>query len=306
VKRFVVGVDGGGTSTRAVVLDESGAEIARCRGVGAVVTGDAPREAASAVAAVVRAAAEQGGVALPAAALWAGLAGAGERSARRAVTEALSGLGLAEAITVGTDVEAAFEDAFGDGPGGMLIAGTGSIALARDLDGATHRVGGWGQHLGDEGSGHWVAMEALRGVVRAHDGRGPSTALREAVMEQLGLEGPTGLIRWAASASKGEVAALVPLVAGASSAGDAVARNILGRAADLLAGQLAAVLERSGPWAQKPRIALWGGLIWEGGPLRDLLLRAIHTQELTLVERELDPPMGAARRARALTLPDRQ
>jgi N-acetylglucosamine kinase-like BadF-type ATPase len=149
-------------------------------------------------------------------------------------------------------------------------------------------------------------MEALRGVVRAHDGRGPSTALREAVMEQLGLEGPTGLIRWAASASKGEVAALVPLVAGASSAGDAVARSILGRAADLLAGQLAAVLERSGPWAQKPRIALWGGLIWEGGPLRDLLLRAIHTQELTLVERELDPPMGAARRARALTLPDRQ
>ncbi|MCH7530561.1 MAG: hypothetical protein IIB36_02225 [Gemmatimonadetes bacterium] len=306
MSRFVVGVDGGGTSMRAVVLDDTGAEIARAEREGAVVTAEAPDEAASAVAAAVRAAAEQGGVTLPVRALWAGLAGAGGEEARDAVTVALSRVGLAESVEVGTDVEAAFHDAFGDGPGVMLIAGTGSIAWARDEGGVMHRVGGWGQHVGDEGSGYWMVMEALRCVARAEDGRGAATLLRESVLESLGLLDPTELVAWVASASKGEIAALVPDVAHAASAGDAGAVEILERAVEMLARHLTTVVERSGPWSEKPRLALWGGLIWEGGPLRDPLLTAIAGHDLPLVDVALDPPMGAARRALELALPDRQ
>ncbi len=306
MSRFVVGVDGGGTSTRAVVLDDTGAEIARVEREGAVVSVEAPDEAASAVAAAVRAAAEQGGVKLPLKALWAGLAGAGREAARDAVTAALSGVGLAQSIEVGTDVEGAFHDAFGDGPGVMLIAGTGSIAWARDEGGVMHRVGGWGQHVGDEGSGYWMVMEALRRVARAEDGRSTATTLRESVLERLGLLDPTELVAWVASAGKREIAALVPDVAHAASAGDAGAVDILERAVDMLARHLTAVVERSGPWSQKPRLALWGGLIWQGGPLRDFLVMAITGHDLPLVDVELDPPMGAARMALGLTLPDRQ
>ena len=104
------------------------------------------------------------------------------------MTAALFGVGLAESIEVGTDVEAAFHDAFGDGPGVMLIAGTGSIAWARDESGVMHRVGGWGQHVGDEGSGYWIGHGARSGAwTGAEDGRSAATALRESVLESLGL-----------------------------------------------------------------------------------------------------------------------
>ena len=306
MSRFVVGVDGGGTSTRAVILDDGGAEIARAERDGAVATADAPGEAAAAVAAAVRIAAVQGGVTLPAQALWAGLAGAGRESTRDAVTAALSRLGLAESVEVGTDVEAALHDAFGDGPGVMLIAGTGSIAWARDASGVMHRVGGWGQHMGDEGSGYWIGMGALRCVARAEDSRGAATMLREAILESLGLLDPTELVTWVASASKAEIAALVPDVARAASAGDFGAIEILELAVDILTGHVTTVVEHSGPWSGKPYLAFGGGLIRQGGPLRDALSSAIAGHELSLVDRELDPPMGAARRALALALPGRQ
>jgi glucosamine kinase len=306
VSRFVVGVDGGGTSTRAVILDDTGKEIARAESEGAVVTADAPGEAASAVAAAVRIAAVRGGVTLPVRALWAGLAGAGREAAREAVTSALSRVGLAESIEVSTDVEATLHDAFDDGAGVMLIAGTGSIAWARDERGVTHRVGGWGQHLGDEGSGYWIGTEALRHVARAEDGRGAATILRAFVLESLGLRDPTELVAWVASASKAEIAALVPDVVGAASAGDDDAAEILELAVAALTGHLTAVVEQSGPWAEKPRLALGGGLLRAGGPLREGLMAAIARQSVSVIERELDPPMGAARRALELTLPGRQ
>jgi N-acetylglucosamine kinase-like BadF-type ATPase len=248
----------------------------------------------------------EGGVKLPVRALWAGLAGAGREAARDAVTDALSRVGLAEAIEVGTDVEAAFHDAFGKGTGVMLIAGTGSIAWARDERGVMHRVGGWGQDVGDEGSGYWLVMEALRCVARAEDGRGAATLLRASLLESLGLLDPTELVTWVASASKREIAALVPDVVGAASTGDEAAVQVLRRAVEVLAGHLATVVERSGPWSQKPRLALSGGLILDAGPLRGPLLKEIAGHELSLVEGKLDPPLGAAHRALALTLPNRQ
>ena len=306
MNRFVVGVDGGGTSTRAVILDETGKEIARAEREGAVVTADTPGEAASAVAAVVRMAAVRGGVTLPVQALWAGLAGAGREAARDAVTAALSRVGLAESIEVSTDVEAALHDAFNDGPGVMLIAGTGSIAWARDERGVTHRVGGWGQHMGDEGSGYWIGTEALRRVARAEDGRGAATMLRASILERLGLRDPTELVAWVGSAGKAEIAALVPDIVGAASAGDDGAAEILELAVAALTSHLTAVVDRSGPWAEGPHLALGGGLLREGGPLRGALMTAISSHPVSVIERELDPPMGAARRALALTLPGRQ
>jgi N-acetylglucosamine kinase-like BadF-type ATPase len=97
---YVIGVDGGGTRTRAVLVDLEGQEIGRGEAPGAVATAHEPEAASAAVLAAIDSAVETSEVSLPAAVLWAGLAGAGSDTARRAVTDALTLAGPAREIAV--------------------------------------------------------------------------------------------------------------------------------------------------------------------------------------------------------------
>jgi glucosamine kinase len=229
--------------------------------------------------------------------LWAGLAGAGRDRARTLVSEALSAKGLARRVHVATDAEAAFYDAFQDGPGILLIGGTGSIAWGRGESGALVRVGGWGQRIGDEGSGYAVGLSALRQVLHAHDGREPATAMSDAVVERCGASGAADLVEWVETAAKREVGALAPLVVAAAEAGDAAAIAILEGAVTALVGHVVAAVERTGPWQGPAPVVVWGGLLAEGGPLRSRVLRALERPGIHLREGRLDPPAGAARLA---------
>src|SRR5690606_41790853 len=128
----------------------------------------------------------------------AGLAGAGREPSRARAEEALRAMDLADRVRVGTDVEAAFADAFGAAageevaappevggvgrpaggsgaslPGLLLEAGTGSIALGRGPAGTLRRVGGGGPEVADEGGGHWLVRPALRRLAPA--AAGPET-----------------------------------------------------------------------------------------------------------------------------------
>ena len=295
--RFVIGVEGGGTRSRAVVLDERGVELGRAEGPGNVVTQEAPEDAVRAVSEAVRSAVDRTGLALPGAALWAGLAGAGREEARMSVSDALASAGLADRVHVGTDAEAAFQDAFGDGPGILLIAGTGSIVWARGDDGVWVRVGGWGQHIGDEGSGYAIGVAALQHVLRAHDGRDPPTGMTERVLAQSGVGDAAGLVEWIGSASKGEVAALAPMVAEAAASLDPAGTSILERAVTELEAHVGSVLERTGPWDEPAPLVMWGGLLGEGGALRSATLQALERYPVSVSHVELDPAGGAARLA---------
>ncbi|HET9947436.1 MAG TPA: BadF/BadG/BcrA/BcrD ATPase family protein [Longimicrobiales bacterium] len=298
--RLAVGVDGGGTRTRAVIIDERRLELGRAEAPGAVVTLRDPRAAAEAVAQAVRAAAARACADLPAAVLWAGLAGAGHEATRAAVQRELEALDLAERVGVGTDVNAAFHAAFPEGPGILLVAGTGSIGWARSAAGRIGRVGGWGQLLGDEGSGYALGLGALRAVARAEDGREGPTLLRDLVLRALRLSDPADLIPWAGAARKADVAALVPVVLEAEERGDAAARALVARAVADLAEHVTAILARLGPWSAPPPLHLWGGLIGEGGPLRERLFRALTALPVQLQEGRIDPEMGAAALALAM------
>jgi glucosamine kinase len=295
VTRIAIGVDCGGTKARAVAMDASGQELGRAQGPGAVATAAEPGAAAAAVAAVCRDAAVSAGLTLPVDVVWAGITGAGREAARSAVERELSDGGVARAAHVGTDVHAAFHDAFGAGPGALLIAGTGSIAYGRAEDGREGRVGGWGHHIGDEGSAYAMGREALRRAARAVDGRGSKTTLVDDILLELGVSSMDDVVTWRATASKGEVAALAPLVTAAAAAGDMIAREIQGKAVEDLERHVVAVLEKLGPWSKAPTVALAGGLLRPGGALRDPLIRSLSRQLLTVFGRDLDPALGAAK-----------
>ncbi|HUF76083.1 MAG TPA: BadF/BadG/BcrA/BcrD ATPase family protein [Longimicrobiales bacterium] len=290
----MVGVDGGGTSTRATIVDARGLELGRAEAPGAVVTTRAPEAAAQAVAQAVRGAAERACVDLPAAMLWAGLSGAGHDRARLAVTGLLERAALAERVVVGTDVRAAFQAAFPEGPGILLIAGTGSIAWGRTPEGEIGRAGGWGQSLGDEGGGYAIGLGALRAVVRADDGREGATVMRDDVLRALALSEPAELVPWTAAASKAEIAGLVPIVVRAATNGDPAACHLIDEAVRELARHVTAMLERLGPWPSPPPLLLWGGLVGEDGPLRESLVRELSPLPVELRPGPIDPTLGAA------------
>ncbi len=297
-----VGIDGGGTHTTALATDAGGRELARVAGEAGIVDVREPAARAGSLAALARRAAEATGAGRVEA-LCCGLAGAGREPERLGLEEALRATGVAERVRVTTEAEAAMADAFGTGGTGILvIAGTGSIAWGRDARGRTARAGGWGLLLGDEGSAYALGMAALHAVVRAHDGRGNPTTLTSSVLHATGVAAPEGLVGWSAAASKGDVGALAPLVCVAANAGDIAAKSILDGAAHELATHVLALNARLGPWSEPPLLALAGGLVGPGGPLRERVIAAVERLLVPVrpLERPVDAAAGAASIARSL------
>ncbi|OMO68086.1 ATPase, BadF/BadG/BcrA/BcrD type [Corchorus olitorius] len=131
--------------------------------------------------------------------------------------------------------------------GCVLIAGTGTIAYGFTEDGREARAAGAGPVLGDWGSGYGIAAQALTAVVRAHDGRGPHTMLKSAILQTLDLSSADELIGWTyADPSWARIAALVPVVVSCAEAGDEVANKILKEAVQELALSVKAVVQRLG------------------------------------------------------------
>lgn len=293
--RIVVGVDGGGTGSRALVMDGAGEELARAAGPPGLVDPRHPEAVLSAVVETTRAALEEAGVTGPPAVVWAALAGVGRPETREAVEAAAAELELAERIRVGTDVEAAFHDAFGDRPGVLLLSGTGSVAWGRGEDGKVARVGGWGALLGDEGSGYALGLEALRAVARSVDERTAGTRLAPRILTRVGLDDVQDLVPWVALATKGEVAALAPVVLQSAEEGDATAQEILHHATLHLHDHVDTLLERLGPWERAPGVALVGGILGPGGLLESRVRESLADLPVWILDEEVDGARGAAR-----------
>lgn len=217
---IAVGIDGGGTGGRAWVGPADGAPVGRggvdrpCNpyAVGAEAAADAV------VAAVAAAWADAGYPAESWSAAWvcAGLAGVDRPEDGAAMRAALVARGVhPQRLTLVADPWVALEGALPghgpeDDPRVLLVAGTGSAAVG--VDGARRvRVGGWGARVGDEGSGAWLGMEAVRATIRALDGRNETGPLAAAVQEAWG-RGPEALVGRAKDASSGAFGALAPLV----------------------------------------------------------------------------------------------
>jgi N-acetylglucosamine kinase-like BadF-type ATPase len=159
-------------------------------------------------------------------------------------------------------------------PGVVLISGTGSNCFGVDASGRCWRSGGWGHILGDEGSAYGVAVEALRAVVRARDGRGPETLLLRAALDHFRVPTVTDLAKhiYGRPATKSEVAAFAPQVDRQASQGDAEAMRVCRSAATELAALLDAVLENLSDPGPNPSVGLVGSFIREADFTRSALM----------------------------------
>ena len=210
---FLVGVDGGGSGTRALLARPDGAVIGDGQaGPSGLSRGIAP--AWQAIESATLRAFESAGL-RPAdwrdCALGAGLAGASHQPWHDAFLAA--NIGFAR-IALDHDSFTMLLGAHGGGPGAIVAAGTGSVGEALRADGSRRTLGGWGFPIGDEGSGAWLGWHAVRHAQAALDGRASAGPLARHVWQVCG--GDHGaLLEWCRSAGQFEYAQLAPAVFGA-------------------------------------------------------------------------------------------
>ena len=293
MSRIIVGVDAGGTKT-AVIVAEAERVVARATGPGAKMRSGKGIACATVIAEVARQALAEAGR-LRAEMIIAGVAGAGREEEREELRQALRSEDLAERIVVTGDTEIALAAAFGDRPGIVVTAGTGSMAIARDPAGRLHRAGGLGWQMGDEGSGYAIGRAALGAVGRAADGRSPRTELTPLLLKSTHSDSLEALVRWAAAAGVPEVAALAPAVFEAAQMGDTIAAGIVDYAARELAALVFRLLPHFGVDERAPvDIATNGGLLYHDGPVHRILRgKLAEDSRLRLRDTPLEAATGA-------------
>jgi len=206
------------------------------------------------------------------------IAGAGRPDDRQRLQQWAEHVRLAERVIVTHDALAVLAAASPDNVGIALTSGTGSIAFGRNRRDETARAGGWGHLIGDEGSGWFIARQALCAVARALDDRGPPTGLTAALFQTLDAETPPRFLQkvYQFQEDRVHLAQLAPLVEAVAADGDAVAREILETAANELA-ELVRVMTVRLPLEREDRIlALSGGTLIRGSILRTNLLRQLE------------------------------
>lgn len=296
--KILIGADVGGTKT-AVAVSLDGKTVGRAEGPGAAVRPGRALASASTIIEVVRRALSEAGR-LTGDILVVGAAGAGRAPEREELRTAIRNENIAAHVTVTTDIEIALAAAFQQGPGIVVSAGTGSVAVGRDQSGKRHRIGGYGWQMGDEGSGYAIGRASLGAVSRARDDRSPPTALSQRLLQATRSEDFDALVRWAAGASPAEVAALAPHVLAVAAEGDPLARGIADYAARELS-QLALCLLPKMDLSPPVNVAITGGLLSPDQPLRRALLAKLR-EEPTLkpTEAPVDAVAGALFLAAAL------
>ncbi|HKA35233.1 MAG TPA: BadF/BadG/BcrA/BcrD ATPase family protein [Thermoanaerobaculia bacterium] len=295
--RYVLGIDAGGTKTRAILADESGRMVAGALGGGANLRTHGELEVEKVLHAVIEQAQADGGSRAEALAL--GIAGADRPDDHAVLREILRRIGFRDRVVVANDARVAFVAGSERRVGLALICGTGSIAWGRNASGEIARAGGWGWHLGDEGSGFWIGERAIREVMRAFDGRGPETSLEEALYAHFRISSPEAIVRelYDREYPRHHVATFAVEVEKAAQAGDLTARKLLTDAAGELILAAKTVVGRLRLEESPYDVVLSGGTFRALTSLEASVKAALSGGQARVARLEEEPAMGAVKLA---------
>jgi N-acetylglucosamine kinase-like BadF-type ATPase len=229
-----------------------------------------------------------------------GIAGGARKDVDDIVRGIVSEIVAGEIEVVG-DMVIALQSALGDGPGVIVIAGTGSIAYGRNTNGETARAGGWGFAISDEGSGHWIGRAAVAAMMRAH-GDERQTRLTESVLNAWHLKNRQQLVLAANRSPAPDFAALLPSVVSAAVSGDTVAIRVLESAATELSGLAKTVIKRLFPEGQTVKIAMIGGVFAHSGTVREAFSKSLMAEypNAEIHSNIVEPVLGALALARKI------
>src|SRR3954447_26406134 len=281
-EELVIGVDAGGTTSRAVIATTAGEIVGRATAGPGNPLAEGARAAAGVGAAIEAALSRKDPSTVVAATL--GIAGTSVTS-DPVIIDAFAAMwayvGLRCPMTIVGDVITAFSAGTPAADGVVLIAGTGAIAAEIRSHTITRTVDGHGWLLGDEGGGRWIGLQALRAAVREW-----STPLARRVAAHVGVATADELVHWAKGLPLAAIGALTPIVCSSARSGDLTARRITADAVRNLLGTLDLL-------AADRTVVLAGGLLVGDTPVREGVLTSL-TKRGTTVGTANDPAAAAA------------
>jgi len=307
----VLGIDGGGSKTICVLMDETGEVIGRGEAGSSNYQSVGLEAAKHSIKSAIQQATFPAKITsiLLIEGICLGLAGVGRPEDIKVVEGLVQQLQLSEELPIKwllkpestlicSDSQIALVGGIGHPVGIAVIAGTGSHILGQNHQGKTKRVGGWGYILGDEGSGYDIAIRGLQAALRFFDGRLEFTNLAEEFQKHLNLKSIEDLVEVVYRRGWGvkEIAALAPIVDRAAANGDSVAGNIIEGAAAELALATKVAIAALFDQTEAFEIVTIGG-VWQGAAnLRgrfEVLISAIAPLAKVICPRR-EPAYGAA------------
>ena len=299
-EEYYLGFDGGGTKTDCVLLNAAGEVLAEHSAGPAnpLRAGFECAQSSLRTAAEKTLASRQVG-ASSVAAVCAGIAGAGQPRVLKRVMGFLVETFPRAHVQVCTDLDIALEAGLSDGPGIVIVAGTGSAALGRAADGRLVRAGGDGPWVGDEGSAFDIGRRGVAAVARARDALAPVTILADSIPAALQCADWSSLLERIALGPDDVFPRIFPLVAEAAESGDSSAREILFGAALSLSHLVLSVARRLEVAQQDFIVAEAGGVFGVSALLDQAFEALVHSAARGARIRpvEIPPARAAARRA---------
>lgn len=295
---IVLGIDGGGTRTRASIVAD-GKQLAFAE-AGSIKRLRVGAEAAEAnLRAILTDVFEQSGM-KDIDAATVGVASAVLPGVAEWITAVLVEFGIDRSEVVGDEI-IALDAAFKGGPGILQIAGTGSNCVGRAPDGSRESAGGWSSRLGDEGSGYWIGLHAIRRALNAYDCEEP-TRILETVGRIWGTQSLDELVSKGDGTPSPDFAALAPAISQLAEEGDAVAAAVLAQAAKDLAGFVLLVrskLRRKHNLVEEIPVAWIGSVVGKSRLVREAFFAVLHdaAPAMLVAETEVNGINGAIWRA---------
>ncbi|HVJ05380.1 MAG TPA: BadF/BadG/BcrA/BcrD ATPase family protein [Candidatus Saccharimonadales bacterium] len=290
---LILGIDGGGTRTRCAVSD--GKRVLG-RGVsnGCNIVRLGEDTARLSIQSAIREALQNANLepeSVQAACI--GVAGNAVPQVREAILRIMKDI-LTCPVSVVGDQDIAFEAAFGDAPGILVIAGTGSIAFGRNADGKSARAGGYGFVVSDEGSGQWVGRTAVSSCLRALDA-GNTSSLLSQFLTTFGANSVGELIQAANAVPLADFSKLFPIVLAASEHGDAVATEVLKTAGQQLADLAKLVAQQLDLDREIFHLATAGGVFEHSSLVRAEFQYSVKSSypNATVIDGATEPLLGA-------------
>jgi len=295
---YILGIDGGGTKTTAIVSDEKGNILGTGSSGGSNYQTVGIYNAMSSLRAALEMAVANSGLEICRfKSACIGLAGVGRETDRALLIPEINKLIPTDNIILEHDAAIALAGATACQPGVVVLSGTGSMAFGMNRFGERQRAGGWGNILGDEGSAYYIGRRALAAACKAYDHRGPQTALLDKLLWELKLAYFTDIVKkiYTEMSSPQAIASIAPWVSELAESGDSISIGILKDAAKELAIMAKAVITRLNMENEEFKVAISGSVFKAGSLILSPFTESIKSiaPKSEIIKPKYDAAMGA-------------